>query len=137
MSFMLLDVDKFKSYNDRFGHLVGDEALKLVGRILKDTVRGADVPARYGGEEFAVLLPQTTSDEALVIAERIRQRIESAPFPNRTVTVSIGIASCSSTVNSLKALVGAADKALYQAKRTGRNNVKRFGISTSEHWTNN
>jgi diguanylate cyclase (GGDEF)-like protein len=137
MSFMLLDVDKFKSYNDRFGHLVGDEALKLVGRILKDTVRGADVPARYGGEEFAVLLPQTTSDEALVIAERIRERIEGAPFPNRTVTVSIGIASCSSSVNSMKALVGAADKALYQAKRTGRNNVKRFGISTSEHWTNN
>jgi diguanylate cyclase (GGDEF)-like protein len=127
MSFMLLDVDEFKSYNDRFGHPAGDEALKLVGQILKETVRGADVAARYGGEEFAVLLPQTTGDEAEVIAERVRQRIEQATFQNRRVTVSIGIGTCSASINSMRALIDAADKALYAAKRNGRNNVQSYG----------
>ena len=128
MSFMMLDVDEFKSYNDRFGHPAGDEALKLVGHIVKDTLRAADVAARYGGEEFAVLLPQTTSQEAEVIAERLRQKIEEAAFQNRQVTVSIGIASCNpSPSSSMRDLISAADKALYRAKQKGRNNVQNFG----------
>lgn len=128
MSFMMLDVDDFKSYNDRFGHPAGDEALKLVGHIIRDMVRGADVAARYGGEEFAVLLPQTTADECEVIAERLRQKIEEAAFPNRPVTVSIGIASCCPTPSSsMGDLIKAADKALYRAKQKGRNNVQSFG----------
>jgi len=128
MSFMMLDVDEFKSYNDRFGHPAGDEALKLVGHIVKDTLRAADVAARYGGEEFAVLLPQTNAEEAEVIAERLRQKIEEAAFPNRQVTVSIGIASCNpSPQGSIRDLISAADKALYRAKQNGRNNVQSFG----------
>ncbi|MEP6848755.1 MAG: diguanylate cyclase [Acidobacteriota bacterium] len=127
MSFMMLDVDDFKAYNDQFGHPEGDEALKLVGQVIKDTVRGADVASRYGGEEFAILLPQTTAEEAEAIAERIRQTIEGTVFPARRVTVSIGIASISLSINSMRALISASDKALYQAKRSGRNNVQSYG----------
>ena len=126
MSLLMLDVDDFKSYNDTFGHPAGDLALQMVAEVLKETLRGADVAARYGGEEFSILLPQTSSDEAAAIAERIRQRIERTTFPGRLVTVSIGIASCTQEINSPKDLVSAADIALYEAKNSGRNNVQVF-----------
>jgi len=126
MSFMMIDVDEFKSYNDSFGHTAGDKALQIVGVCLKENLRGADVAARYGGEEFSILLPQTNSEEAYTIAERIRERIENTNFTNRQVTVSIGIASCSSSLNSSKDLILAADKALYKAKRRGKNNVQIY-----------
>jgi diguanylate cyclase (GGDEF)-like protein len=129
LSFLMLDVDEFKSYNDRFGHPAGDEALRLVGAILKDTVRGADVAARYGGEEFAILLPETSSSEAKVIAERIRKRVEQTDFPNRKVTVSIGIATFSTELSTAEYLVSAADRALYKAKDAGRNKVQIFDYS--------
>lgn len=136
MSVMMLDVDEFKSYNDAFGHPAGDTALKIVASVLQDILRGADVAARYGGEEFAILLPQTTSTEAAAIAERLRQRIEHTEFPKRKVTVSIGIASCSSEVDTPDDIIGAADHALYEAKNHGRNNVRiydGFGKSFSEN----
>ncbi len=123
MSFMMLDVDRFKTYNDQFGHPAGDEALKIVGSVIRDTLRGADVAARFGGEEFSILLPQTTGVEAAAIAERIRANIESAHFPHRKVTVSIGIASCSDDLCTAATIVSAADKALYRAKEQGRNKV--------------
>ena len=126
LSVLLLDVDEFKSYNDRFGHPAGDEALRMVGTILKETVRGADVAARYGGEEFAILLPETASSEAKVIAERIRSRVEQTEFPHRKVTVSIGVATYSDGLSNGADLISAADKALYEAKRMGRNNVQIF-----------
>lgn len=126
MSFLMLDVDHFKSYNDNFGHPAGDEALKLVAHVIRETLRGADVAARFGGEEFAILLPQTTDGEAAMIAERIRGNIESARFPHRPVTVSIGVASCSSELCSVKGLIQAADDALYDAKHKGRNSVRLF-----------
>ena len=126
MSFMMLDVDHFKSYNDQFGHPAGDEALKLVGHVIRETLRGADVAARYGGEEFAILLPQTTADEAMTIAERIRDNVEHTNFANRRVTLSIGVASCSAELCSSANIVSAADKALYEAKRLGRNRVRAF-----------
>ena len=126
MSLLMLDVDHFKSYNDTYGHPEGDEALKLVANIIRETLRGADVAARYGGEEFAILLPQTNDDEAAMIAERIRSNIEHAKFPKRAVTASIGVASCSAELCSKKGLVDAADLALYDAKRRGRNSVKLF-----------
>jgi diguanylate cyclase (GGDEF)-like protein len=126
MSFMMLDVDHFKSYNDEFGHPAGDEALKIVGHVIKETLRAADVAARFGGEEFSILLPQTVPAEAAVIAERIRRNIEQTEFPHRRVTLSIGIASCSADLCSSDNLVGAADKALYEAKRAGRNQVRAF-----------
>ncbi len=126
MSFMMIDVDDFKSYNDNFGHPAGDKALQTVGSCLKETLRGADVAARYGGEEFSILLPQTNSEEAAVIAERVRERVEKVCFPNRRITISIGVASCSLSLNSPRDLVSAADKALYAAKRKGRNNVQIY-----------
>ncbi|MFL6468285.1 MAG: diguanylate cyclase [Pyrinomonadaceae bacterium] len=126
LSFLMLDVDEFKSYNDRFGHPAGDEALRIVGTILKETVRGADVAARYGGEEFSVLLPETSSGEAKVIAERIRARVEQTSFPKRKVTVSIGIATYSDALPTGEELMSAADRALYAAKAKGRNNVQIF-----------
>ncbi|MCY7346692.1 MAG: sensor domain-containing diguanylate cyclase, partial [Pyrinomonadaceae bacterium] len=126
MSFMMIDVDEFKSYNDNFGHPEGDKALQTVGSCLKETLRGADVAARYGGEEFSILLPQTNSEEAAVIAERVRERVEKVCFPNRQITISIGVASCSLSLNSPRDLVSAADKALYAAKRKGRNNVQIY-----------
>ena len=127
MSFMMIDVDDFKSYNDNFGHTEGDRALKLVAHCLKDTLRGADVAARYGGEEFSVLLPQTTLCDAVTIGERIRQKVASTKFPNRQVTISIGIASCSNTVCTAQEIIKWADDALYKAKRQGRNNVQVYG----------
>jgi diguanylate cyclase (GGDEF)-like protein len=126
MSFMMLDVDNFKSYNDTFGHPAGDEALKLVGTVIRDTLRAADVAARFGGEEFAILLPQTMPEEAATIAERIRQNVANTEFPNRQVTLSIGVASCSADLCSSANIVSAADKALYRAKDGGRNRVTTF-----------
>ena len=126
MSFMMLDVDHFKSYNDEYGHPAGDVALKIVGHVIRETLRGADVAARFGGEEFAILLPQTTAEEAAAIAERIRHNVEHADFPHRRVTLSIGVASCSAELCSSADLVSAADKALYEAKRQGRNRVRAF-----------
>ncbi len=132
MSFMMIDVDNFKSYNDTYTHPEGDKALKLVGQTLKDTLRGADVAARYGGEEFSILLPQTNMEEANTIAERIRENIENTEFPNRKVTVSIGIASASMDLNTPDDLILAADKALFQAKEKGRNNVQIYQSSERE-----
>jgi diguanylate cyclase (GGDEF)-like protein len=132
MSFMMLDVDEFKSYNDNYGHPAGDEALKIVGNVIRETLRSADVAARFGGEEFAVLLPQTTADEARIIADRIRANIEQTRFPERPVTISIGVSSCSADLCRDADLVSAADKALYGAKRGGRNRVLAFGENLLE-----
>lgn len=126
LSLMMLDVDDFKAYNDSFGHPAGDTALRTVADVLKEILRGADVAARYGGEEFAILLPQTSSEEAAQIGERIRRKIEKTEFPQRSITVSVGIASCSNEVDSPRDLISAADVALYAAKNHGRNNVQIF-----------
>lgn len=126
MSFMMIDVDDFKSYNDTFLHPEGDKALQIVGQCLRETLRGADIAARYGGEEFSILLPQTTLDEAEIIAERIRYNIETTHFPNRQVTVSIGIACISLAVNKVAELIESADKALFAAKLKGKNKVMIF-----------
>jgi len=126
MSFLMIDVDDFKSYNDSFSHPEGNKALKIVAQCLKETLRGADIAARYGGEEFSILLPQTTSADAQIIAERVRERVESADFPNRSVTVSVGVASCSQHIYTAEDIIQAADDALYEAKRRGRNNVQIF-----------
>lgn len=126
MAFMMIDVDDFKSYNDKFTHPEGDKALQIVGQCLKATLRGADVAARYGGEEFSILLPQTNINEAYVIAERLREKVMLTAFPNRPVTISIGIASCTAETCNAKEIVSAADKALYLAKSKGRNNVQIY-----------
>jgi diguanylate cyclase (GGDEF) domain len=132
VTLLMLDVDEFKSYNDRYGHPAGDEALEMIGHILRENLRGADVAARYGGEEFSVLLPETSVEEAEAIAERIRRHVEVTKFPKRKVTVSIGIAPLGGNVNTVKELVKAADLALYEAKRDGRNNVKIYNESMTD-----
>ncbi len=126
MSFMMLDVDHFKTFNDQFGHPAGDDALRLVAHVIRETLRGADVAARFGGEEFSILLPQTTGEEAATIAERIRANIEETDFQHQGVTISIGIASCSMDLCTSTTIVSAADKALYEAKHRGRNMVLSF-----------
>lgn len=135
MCFIMIDVDDFKSYNDAFLHPEGDKALKIVGNCLKDTLRGADVAVRYGGEEFSVLLPQTTIEEGEIIAERIRHRIESTRFPHRQVTVSVGIATLSLEIDSAEKIIEAADEALFEAKRQGKNVVQTFsGRASGMHF---
>lgn len=123
MAFVMLDVDHFKSYNDTFGHPAGDEALKIVASVIRETLRDADVAVRFGGEEFAILLPQTTDSEAANIANRVRQNVAATEFPHRTVTISVGVASCSSEVCAQMDMISAADQALYRAKAEGRNRV--------------
>lgn len=126
MSFMMIDVDDFKSYNDRFSHPEGDQALKIIADCLKETVRASDIAARYGGEEFSILLPQTTAVEARIIAERLRRRVAATDFPSCRVTVSIGVAGFSPTICTALDIIKAADEALYEAKRRGRDNVQIF-----------
>jgi diguanylate cyclase (GGDEF)-like protein len=128
MSFMMIDVDFFKRYNDLYGHQAGDAVLRKVADCFRAALRGADVAARYGGEEFSILLPQITQSEAKQIAERIRRRIEATVFPNDKVTVSIGIVAFTPQGHETPQwVIEAADKALYAAKNAGRNNIQIYG----------
>lgn len=133
----MLDMDHFKLVNDTHGHLTGDLALTAVADTLRRGLRDYDLAGRFGGEEFAVLLPQTGQNEALVIAERIREQIAALTLPVRDaaegpplrLTVSIGIAAVTGSRLDLADLLAAADLALYQAKRSGRNMVCVIGDS--------
>lgn len=120
---LMADVDEFKKYNDNFGHPAGDEVLKKVANILLGSTRAVDCTARYGGEEFAVLLPETSGEEALEVAERIRARVAAQRFPQRKITVSIGIAEFPQDGYTAEAVISSADEALYEAKRAGRDRV--------------
>ena len=129
-SVIMADVDFFKKYNDEFGHPAGDEVLKQVAVILKDATRNVDCAARYGGEEFALLLPETAIDGALEVAERIRSRAASTEFAGRKVTLSIGVAEFPTDADTGAKIIAVADKALYEAKRSGRNRVVSAKVST-------
>jgi two-component system cell cycle response regulator len=129
ISFLILDIDYFKSVNDTYGHDSGDEVLREFSSRIAANIRGIDLAARYGGEEFVVVMPDTDVGYAFTVAERLRQSIESVPF-NLTraakkikVTTSIGIASSPGTPDKPDALLHRADQALYRAKREGRNRV--------------
>jgi two-component system, cell cycle response regulator len=137
LSLFMLDIDFFKKFNDSYGHLSGDEALRVVALVLRENSRETDTVARYGGEEFCVILPETDDQSAEVIAERVRKAMESRPVtidPKESegegaavnLTVSIGIAQMHSGLNFAEELVRLADKALYQAKREGRNTVRTY-----------
>lgn len=127
-SLLMIDVDHFKRINDRYGHLAGDKVLIAVGRNIKKPLRPNDLVARYGGEEFSVLLPETSIANAAAIAERLRARIGRAStgkIRNKTlpkVTVSIGVASFRPG-DSLESILAAADAAMFEAKKAGRNRV--------------
>lgn len=121
-SLLMLDLDRFKDYNDTHGHLTGDKVLRQTAELLRGALRPADLPARYGGEEFAVLLPDTDADEATRAAERIQAAFHGEAWPGRPVTVSIGVAAAD-RLESPEAVVGRADRALYAAKRGGRDCV--------------
>ena len=123
LSLMLLDIDRFKAYNDRYGHPAGDELLKKFGTLVSALVRETDFVARVGGEEFAVALPETDLAGAWVIAERVRVGVERSRFFGREVTVSVGIAAISGKTSSSAMLIQECDAALYRAKATGRNRV--------------
>jgi diguanylate cyclase (GGDEF)-like protein len=127
LSFLMIDVDNFKECNDRFGHLVGDNVLIELAACIRENIREVDMPARFGGEEFMVVAPNTSQESAFAIAQRIRQSISAVPIraydEKVPVTVSIGVASFPSGAKKPDLLIAAADKALYTAKRAGRDRV--------------
>ncbi|WP_036137647.1 GGDEF domain-containing protein [Aerolutibacter daejeonensis] len=121
-SLLMLDLDRFKDYNDAHGHLAGDEVLRRSAGLLRCALRPGDLPARYGGEEFGVLLPDTGVDEATRVAERIVQSFHEEAWPGRAVTISIGVAAAGRE-EAAAGVVGRADRALYAAKIAGRDRV--------------
>ena len=122
LALCLLDIDRFKSYNDTFGHRAGDHALAAVAAAVAGACRAGDVAARYGGEELAVLLPGTALSDAVEVAERIRAAVAGTPVEHRRVTVSAGVAATAGD-HSAELLIEAADRALYDAKSGGRDRV--------------
>jgi diguanylate cyclase (GGDEF)-like protein len=124
VSLILLDVDHFKKVNDTFGHDAGDVALRQLADSLREELRGVDTAARYGGEEFAVILPQAGVEGAVAVAERLRARIEKTEVPGvGFITASFGVATYPLHATTRDMLVGTADRALYNAKNTGRNRI--------------
>ena len=126
---LVIDLDHFKSFNDAYGHLAGDDILRAVARTISAEVRAYDIVGRFGGEEFVVLLPATTDGETVHVAERIRSRIAALPLPSDEdrLTVSIGVASCPQHAKTLDELLHSADMAMYAAKAAGRDRVHLAG----------
>lgn len=123
---IFIDLDDFKAINDRFGHLVGDEVIRRIGGILRDSLRPADVACRYGGDEFSVLVPETGAAGALVASARIRESLEKLRLPSHPdvrCTASLGVAELGPGAASPLEAIGQADRALYRAKEAGRNRV--------------
>ena len=131
LSLLMIDADRFKLYNDTYGHAAGDDCLRQIAAVVRDSVRRpGDVAARYGGEELSVLLADTTPEQAAFVAEAIRARVEALDLPHagnapmERVTISIGLAGFDPQVSSgmtAQALFAQADEALYRAKSSGRN----------------
>ncbi|HYR28028.1 MAG TPA: GGDEF domain-containing protein [Thermoanaerobaculia bacterium] len=134
MSLLMLDIDHFKRINDTWGHPAGDQVLRSVGKLLRESCRVYDVPGRYGGEEFCIVLPETKPGNTTVVAERIRKRLEMTSLPcgeaSVAVTASIGIAGWDDGSDgealSPAALIDRADRALYSAKSRGRNRIEMW-----------
>lgn len=124
-SVLVGDVDHFKQYNDAFGHPAGDEVLKTIADIMRESTRKVDCCARYGGEEYVIVLPDTAPAEALEVAEHIRARVAAKKFSGRKITLSIGVAAFPEDADDAEAIIAIADEALYQAKREGRDRTVR------------
>ena len=128
LSLLMIDVDNFKVFNDTYGHLAGDVALKMISGAIKRAVRKIDIVSRYGGEEFTAILPETDQGGAIVLAERIKGEVASmnmSPVEDErvTLTVSIGICSCQEGIMTPDQLVSRADDASYLAKKMGKNKI--------------
>jgi len=132
LSFLMIDVDHFKRFNDEHGHLTGDQILREIALIIQDNIREIDIMGRYGGEEFCVVLPDTDHEGAYYVAERIRVAVEKTKIKaydtTTKATISIGIASFPQDGKLLSELIDKADWALYRAKKRGRNNTCAFGV---------
>ena len=130
LSLLMIDIDYFKHYNDGNGHLAGDRVLRAIARLIERGVRQTDIVARYGGEEFAAILTNTGTKGAFDIAERVRRNVADTRFPNeraqpnKDLTVSVGMATISSSISTLTDLIREADHALYRAKKAGRNRTE-------------
>ena len=138
LSILMIDIDHFKQFNDSYGHQVGDQVLRLVGRVLQESVRDCDLAARYGGEELMAILPGAPLETCAEVAERIRRRISEARLTRRatgeevsSLTVSIGVAQFR-MAESADDMIERCDRALYQAKRSGRNCVVRESLADEE-----
>ena len=146
VSLVLLDIDHFKQFNDEYGHLAGDDCLRVVGAAVKSAVRGGDVVARYGGEEIAIILPSTDPHEAVLLAEAVRNAIESLRIPHAgnpeggsKVTASLGVATAlaraGGAIRMPESLLLSVDKALYMAKAEGRNCVRKVMMMAAPNKT--
>ena len=123
-SLLMIDIDNFKNLNDSFGHDAGDDAIRRISRVLREGTRGIDLAARIGGEEFAVLLVETDQQGGLDVAERLRLAIKSLELPSgEQITASFGVAECPTDAQTATEILKAADVALYEAKRQGRDRV--------------
>ncbi len=129
---MFLDADHFKFYNDELGHPAGDNALRTIAEYLKESMRTSDFVARIGGDEFVIILPGTPEWSASVLEERCRKAVESAAWPERPITLSIGISSVDGRTIDTDTLISEADQALYHAKANGRNQVSRANDLTEQ-----
>ncbi len=130
VALLMIDIDNFKKYNDTYGHLAGDQALKLIARTLRRSTRASDIVARYGGEEFVIVMPHTSKQNAAIAAERLRGLIEKAQ-PEPWLTLSIGVASYPLDGKDDEQIISCADQALYEAKAT-KNRVCTFSSVTEE-----
>lgn len=123
VSLMMIDIDDFKPFNDTYGHMKGDQALKEISSTIKENCRKEDILCRYGGEEFSLILPLAHAKEASLLGERIRESVEKKEILNKNFTISIGISSFPKKASDKESLIKGADSALYQAKAEGKNKV--------------
>lgn len=132
---LIMDIDDFKNVNDTHGHIMGDYVLKELGKCVMENIKQTDMAFRYGGEEFAVLLPASGPSGGMYVAERIRSSVESQRFEKDGITlrmtVSIGVSNCPKSANAVEDLIRTADKALYEAKISGKNRVVESSVKAN------
>jgi diguanylate cyclase (GGDEF)-like protein len=130
LAVVMFDLDYVRNVNDTYGHMIGDEVLRMVAERCKASLREVDVIGRYGGDEFTIICPETRIEEALTVSERIRNQISREPFLTSSgpinLTASLGIAALNDEIPDLVTLIDCADKAMYQSKQNGRNLVTEY-----------